>query len=163
MKLLFLDIDGVLVLLEPGVFVPELQRNLKRIVRSTDCLIVLSSDWRRKPYGVAETRRQLQNYGLDIIGSTRLPEKEDDERPHEIADWIDQHHTVGLGPWAGLGPRAARVENYVCLDDRSLLKEHGGEYMIGHFVQTRLSKGLTGCATEAAIDILNGTPHPNRL
>ena len=52
--------------------------------------------------------------------------------------------------------------------------------MMGHFVQTRLSKGLTECATEvqiriacsgsltstwvqAAIGILNGTPHPNRL
>ena len=34
-------------------------------------------------------------------------------------------------------------KDYVVLDDRSLLGEAGGEFMEGHFVQTRLVKGLT--------------------
>jgi len=34
-------------------------------------------------------------------------------------------------------------QDYVVIDDRSLLKEAGGEFMVGHFVQTRLVKGLT--------------------
>ena len=87
MKILFLDIDGVLVLDRPGVFVPDLLHRLKGIVDATGCSIVLSSDWRRRKEGLRIVREQLQRVDLDFVATTR-PTLQEGERPVEIADWI---------------------------------------------------------------------------
>ena len=51
MKVLFLDIDGVLVLDRPGVFVVDAMERLQAVVEATQCVLVLSSDWRRREEG----------------------------------------------------------------------------------------------------------------
>lgn len=90
MRILFLDIDGVLVLDRPGVFVPQLLERLKEVVSATKCHLVLSSDWRRKEAGQRLVRQYLKQYGMDFIACTRLTTGEDNERPVEIMDWLAQ-------------------------------------------------------------------------
>ena len=51
MKVLFLDMDGVLVTQRPSVAEPNLVENLKYIINTTGARIVLSSDWRRTKVG----------------------------------------------------------------------------------------------------------------
>jgi hypothetical protein len=154
MKVLFLDIDGVLVTDKPGKFDRSLLEQLVRVVQRTGCHIVLSSDWRRRPEGLSIVRQQLQQVGLDLLGHCR-PTVADEERPLEIADWIRDRA-------GSKGPEV--VTHYVVLDDRSLFREKGGdEYMHGHFVQTRLIKGLTAEKADEAIAVLEAPPAPNDL
>ena len=54
----------------PGVFEPQLVRNLKMVVDATGAEIVLSSDWRRTPAALEDARRTLRSYGIDCIGYT---------------------------------------------------------------------------------------------
>ena len=76
------------------------------------------------------------------------------ERPQEIVDWIRDHNRRNGG---------SRLTNYVAIDDRVLPNELGGEYMRGHFVQTRMANGLTAERAQEAVRILNGPPAPIRL
>lgn len=64
MKLLFLDIDGVLCCRRPGVIQQNLTQNLATIVKKTGCQIVLSSDWRRFREGRVEASQPLINHPL---------------------------------------------------------------------------------------------------
>ena len=151
MQVLFLDIDGVLVTAQPGKFHDDLIQALARVVRGSGCEIVLSSDWRSRAEGLAIVAQHLENAGLRLLGATR-PTVADGERPQEIADWIrDQTKTT------------RPVTHYVVIDDRSLLRERGGEYMQGHFVQTRLIRGLTAEKADEALAILEGPPLMNDL
>jgi len=156
MKVLFLDIDGVLVLSTPGQFHSNLVVNLRKIIEATGAKIVLSTDWRRTSEGLREVKRQLNMQGMDYIAKTR-PSRSMwcAERAQEIADWIRDHNRRNVG--------GDMVTSYVAIDDRVLTGELGGEYMRGHFVQTRMSSGLNQERSQQAINILNGHPTPNDL
>ena len=93
---------------------------------------------RRLEEGRKIVRSQLQRVGLDMHSFTR-PTTRDNERPVEIADWIRDHQSRG----------GVQIETFVVLDDRDLFKEQGGLELEGHFVKTRLTKGLTVQAMEA--------------
>ena len=64
------------------------------------------------------------------------------ERPQEIVDWIRDHNRRNGG---------SRLTNYVAIDDRVLPNEQGGEYMRGHFVQTRMATGLSAERAQEAV------------
>jgi len=133
MKLIFLDIDGVLVTRQLGVFDQGLLRNLKHIVDETGASIVLSSDWRRHPSARAEARRELRRAGLDFMSHTPCLSQFVPQRPTEIMSWRREH------------PQGSRgyPEPWVAIDDRPLLQERHGNYLRGHFVQTHPLRGLT--------------------
>lgn len=146
MKLIFLDLDGVLVTRRPGVFEDNLLQNLKRLVDETGAKIVLSSDWRRHPCARAGARAFLQKADLDFIGHTPCMSPALAQRPTEIMTW-KQGYSKREG--------AESITHWVAIDDRELLGERHGKCLAGHFVRTHPLRGLTEAAVEQCAKVLN--------
>lgn len=118
MKVIFLDIDGVLNVYGEGRdkygsgFHTPLVENLRYIIEQTDAKIVISSTWRFN--GLQEMKDMWRDRGLpgDVIDIT--PDKYDELvicssidyekvlRGHEIQYWLDTHNDI---------------ESYVIIDD----------------------------------------------
>lgn len=133
MKILFLDIDGVLNILNSGglyALNKKRLRILEDIIKDTGAKIVLSSTWRKDNTAFRKLTRVLAYRGLKIYDVTPdfsyQPQKplERAYRGHEIQDWLDRH---------------PEVENYVIIDDDSDMKDS----QLRHFVQTDPNTGLT--------------------
>lgn len=150
MKVIFLDIDGVLnseryiqecdgygIVIDPSKMVL-----LKQIVDATGAKIVLSTSWREhwsKDDTQCDSTGVLMNsifgaYGLQIFDKT--PQLHT-RREEEIRNWLDEH---------------PEVENFVVLDDMLL----SGEFLTGHFVKiSAYFGGLDATDAQNAIGILN--------
>jgi hypothetical protein len=95
MKIVFLDIDGVLNSTKtensrkfPYIVDPELLERLKSLLAATGAQVVLSSTWRYDPVGLLAAKF----HGIPLIDATPdLPEK---PRRDEIRQWISEHHGV---------------------------------------------------------------------
>jgi HAD domain in Swiss Army Knife RNA repair proteins len=95
MKIIFLDIDGVLNNTHtenprkfPYIVDPELVERLKALLTATGAQIVLSSTWRYDPVGLLAA----EHHGIPFIDATPdLPEK---ARRDEIRQWISDHGGV---------------------------------------------------------------------
>ena len=154
MKIIFLDIDGVLnssdYRKQLGIqyFSEIIDRRkmplLKTIVDATDAKIVLSTSW-RKFWNEGEPQQDpvgqyindvFAEYGLTIYGKTAV--MEESGRNAEIKAWMD-------GKWY--------VDNYVILDD----KDFGwSPDLRSHFVRTDLmGDGLEEAQVQETIDVLN--------
>jgi hypothetical protein len=146
MKLIFLDIDGVMnnqteakksKFHESLEFAPSCVRNLKRIISETDAKIVISSSWRRGETVESMKERIFVYYGLDeyVIGIT--PHYHETIRGLEIADYLAHKYNEV-------------IEGFVILDDDidmgSLMKHH---------VKTNHIYGLTEADADKAIYTLN--------
>lgn len=145
MRLIFLDIDGVLVTRRPCVMEEKLLQNLARVAKETGAKIVLSSDWRRHPEARAEAQQVLNSMGLELIGCTPCKSPYLAQRPTEILEWKRDFLRT---------PGGEKLENWVAIDDRELLTEQNGRFLRGHFVQTHPLRGLTPEAADACIAIL---------
>ena len=160
MKIIFLDIDGVLNLRMQSrdrfgsMFHPQFMENLKTLVDATGAKIVISSSWRFS--GLEIMQEMWQSRGLtgeviDITPFTAVYEASEDsgfldrcERGCEIREWL----------------KSNPVESYVILDDdKDMLNEQ-----LPYFVCTRDNwnhsdheegYGLTKECIEAAIKVLN--------
>ena len=95
MKIIFLDIDGVLNNTHtknprkfPYIVEPELIERLKRLLAATGAQIVLSSTWRYDPVG----RLAAKHYEIPFIDVT--PVLPDQPRRDEIRQWIHDHPGV---------------------------------------------------------------------
>lgn len=140
MKVIFLDVDGVLNTHDsPGRF--PINRNrlrqLERIVKVTGAVIVLSSTWRKLDYTFERLNKKLKYRGMMIHSRTTTDYfKERQVRGDEIQLWLDEH---------------PEVTNYVILDDDSdMLKSQ-----LNNFVHTNgYSEGLTEEKADEAISIL---------
>ena len=143
MKVIFLDVDGVLNNTEDfrtnWQITPDHLNNLKAIVDATEAKIVLSSAWKNVYTSRAKVVRALESVGLEIYDDT--PAKGVDRFTHcgakvvEIASYLEDH---------------PEVTNYVILDDRSFPEE-----MENHHVKTTLGIGLLEEHANQAIEILN--------
>lgn len=143
-RIIFLDLDGVLVTKSPGVFEGDLVMNLKSVVEATGARIVLSSDWRRDRNGEDHARRSLQAYGLEFISCTPCFSPYVHQRPTEILQWKKEYcrtNRLELGAW-------------IAIDDRNLLEEQHGSEMQGHFVHTDMNVGLDRAAALQCIQLL---------
>lgn len=158
MKIIFLDIDGVLnttsttEMFEEYTFVEdEKVQLLKQLVTRTGAKIVFSSSWR---YGwwaervvnptssdlssirlFQALKQKLSEYGLELLDHT----DESGNRGQEIDWWLES--------WDG-----ETIENFVILDDMHL------SYLLphtSHVVSTSLSKGLTQSLVDRAVNVLN--------
>ena len=157
MKVIFLDVDGVL----NSEMSREQDRNkfdnwmecevseshivnLKKIVDETGAQIVLSSSWRfdhPKATGrdfivdplMKILDRKLKEVGLDIIDVT--PDLHGKKRGFEIKDWLDRH---------------TEVEKFVILDDDIDMLDEQKPF----FVNTTFKWGLTEGLAKKAIEIL---------
>ncbi|HET7503060.1 MAG TPA: HAD domain-containing protein [Kofleriaceae bacterium] len=135
MRVLFLDIDGVLnrtgfqpteTLGLRSWIEPELAARLCEVVKATEAQIVLASDWRLNRE-LAELRDELRAAGIDVtlIGAT--PELEGQPRWREVEAWMVQHSLdrdavviiddkYDMGP---LNPRWVKVSPVRGLDDQA--------------------------------------------
>lgn len=147
-KLIFLDLDGVLVTRRPGVFEQHLLLNLKRVVEATGAKIVLSSDWRRHAPAREEARRALRSLGLDFIGTTPCLSPYLPQRPTEILQWKKEYcekiRRENLEP----------LTSWIAIDDRPLLEERHGSLLQGHFVHTNPVRGFCDQSADEAIQLL---------
>lgn len=141
MKILFLDVDGVLnsdrsmtllAISKPAV------RRLKYIVGETGCHIVVSSTWRR----IADARKKLETvlgyHGLKIHSYTTSEYWEIGQiRGDEIDEWLT---------------RWPEITKYVIVDDNTDFHPH----QMPFFVQTNGHVGLTDADSNTIIKLLNG-------
>lgn len=111
MKIIFLDIDGVLNVRYPGrdeygrLFHPHLVENLRNIVEKTEAKIVISSTWRMSGLSIMKEmweKRDLPGEVIDIIPNFMRERGTILCRGDEIKDWLDRH---------------PEVTNYVYIDD----------------------------------------------
>lgn len=147
MKVLFLDIDGVLnsdtfYLNRPkeikhlpyplSEFDPACVARLNRILDETKARLVVSSSWRHDTF----INRVLERAGIKTKIWDITPYGMGKPRGHEIKKFLSEH---------------PNIENYVILDDvANMLPEQQS-----HFVQTKYYYGLTDEDMIKAINILN--------
>lgn len=134
MKVIFLDIDGVLKI-GAGV---ELNQTcvalLREVVEKTDAKLVLSSTWRIGTGGMSRTRGALARAGwadAEFVGMTARHSGISDggiyvgvRRGDEIAEYLREH---------------PEVEHYVIIDDDSDMRPE----QMPFFVKTEFETGLT--------------------
>lgn len=143
MKVLFLDIDGVLNIAngvyERGKLYKPAVINLEYLLNKIPELkIVISSSWRHK--GIDEVRNMLKESGIDprkIIDITGNEQSEDerDHRGFQVECWLKKH---------------PEVKNFAILDDQSDFVP-----LKNKLVKTNSYEGLTQRKVEELIDILN--------
>lgn len=157
MKLIFLDIDGVLVNRESfrlprtkcaglktstaNTAHPNCVEVLNHVIAETDARVVISSVWRM--HGLTTMRELFTSWGVSatIVGLTpdlrkSNPEWADVERGEEIQQWLN---TVRIP-----------VERFVIIDDDADMNG-----LKPFLVQTKFEPGLTMKDAERAIAILN--------
>ena len=154
MKILFLDVDGVLNCESTkerfnsyiGVEQSKISL-LKEIVEATGAKIVLSSTWRINMLWYKQginVKLDEYNYLVDELAKQGLtifditPSHKDSWRGREIQEWLET--------------TTEKIDGYVVIDDDTydIAKEHRG-----HLLTTSWRHGLKPNAVKIAIDILN--------
>ena len=148
MKIIFLDVDGVLNSQNTNARTPngyvgiqdKLVRQLKKIVNATGAKVVLSSDWRLMGRNEPDYKYLVNKlyYKGHIKIFSKTPDYKWQWRGREIGGWLEDHE----------------VDNYVVLDDiyfDDFCPRHNG-----HVVMTDYHFGLRDEDVEKAIKILNG-------
>lgn len=162
MKVIFLDIDGVLNS-EEG-YKEHINKNgfngalvyaevedrplklLKEIINKTSAKIVVSSSWRigcersgrESIFGKAlyeKLEKRLKDYGMEIYDITPSLGA-GTQRGDEIREWLSKNE----------------IENFVILDDDCDMCEYTGTE---NFIQTTYRHGLTEELKDKAIEVLN--------
>jgi hypothetical protein len=136
MKIIFLDIDGVLNCKEtpnprkfPFMVDRTLLQRLHRLLEMTDAKVVLTSNWRYDPAGLFSAR----HYGVPFIDTT--PDLPGEARCTAILEWLRCHPDV---------------ERFIVIDDED------DELDELPLFQPLRSSGLTDDIVEGAADYLNG-------
>lgn len=162
MKILFLDIDGVLNCESSrhnahrlragdwGTFRGWLEgsvNELKRIINETGCQIVISSDWRLR--GNVESLREgfeafeLPNW-LGVTPELGMNNSFNGNRGREIEAWL-----------AGAATDGHNIESFAIVDDNPWMLDSQASV----FVQTSDTQGMTRNDADRLIRILNRVPH----
>ena len=185
LRVIFLDVDGVLCCNQNGQLEPDKMQQLIRITKEAGAKVCLSSNWRLYEDLREHLYARLAAVGIDCIGTTPdAGEATHGEcmRPCEIGAWIKNWHQ---------DKGRQRITSFVAVDDRSLLHEKGGSILrgaptpsriepphmprpnlhplahppladaaprtlTGRFVRTNAELGLTKCAATHIIGLLLG-------
>jgi hypothetical protein len=136
MKLIFLDIDGVLNCRTtpnprdfPYIVDEDLLARLRRLLERTGASVVLSSTWRYDPAGIYSANR----YGVPFIDV--IPDLPHEPRCKEILAWLRDH---------------PEVDRYIVIDDED------DELDSLPLFQPSSRTGLTEEIVAGAADYLNG-------
>lgn len=140
MKVIFLDIDGVLNThydYEKNGFDylnPELIKILKKIIVETNCEIVLSSTWRLCSSDFSFVKQILSCENIEITDIT--PHLNQSPRSEEIKSWLSYN---------------PHVQKFAIIDD----EKSAGYNFEESFFETDYKKGLTTKIAENIIEHLN--------
>ena len=144
MKVLFLDIDGVVCLHkdkdwdnEEEIFDAACCRKLQEIVSATGCKLVLSSSWRLFPESIRSMFRQFKPFGItreNFLGRTPLR----GERGDEIMAYLKKR---------------PQIETIVALDDERF---YSRAFPQDRLILTKPESGITENVKNACIRKLNG-------
>ncbi len=145
MKILFLDIDGVVNCSTTpqrhegfiGID-PYMAILVDRIIQATGCKVVLSSSWRHFPTGVAEVKDKV----CELLSVTS-------EIPLDAC--LDPNKQRGYEIQAWLQTPIHNVQRYAILDDNNDMLNEQQE----HFFRTYWEKGLTQEIADKVIAHLN--------
>lgn len=162
MKIIFLDVDGVLNSeddlmihrkknsIKGCILYAEVEdrplKLLKEIVKKTSAKIVVSSSWRigcersgkESVFGKGlyeKLKRRLKDFGMEIYDITPSLGS-GTQRGDEIREWLSKNET----------------ENFIILDDDSDMREY---INTEHFIHTTYKHGLTEELKNRAIEVLN--------
>lgn len=157
MRVLFLDVDGVVCCNRDCLLEVDKMQILQKICETTQCKVCISSNWRLFDDLRQHLYQQLAYYNIECVGTT--PDSGESQhgmpmRPCEIKAWVAEWN----GQPADTKNRRPAITSFVALDDRPLTDESGGKYLRDHFVQTHPSIGLTEIAAARAIDLLLNPP-----
>jgi hypothetical protein len=154
MKVLFLDPDGVLNPhpcfregCEGPPLSPDAVRRLHRVVRETECRVVLSAAWRTMQRRVDKLideggfPRPHKDWRTPVLPDPREPRSLRTLRGHEIAEWLSRH---------------SEVERYAILGDNADLLPDQTLF----FVRTELDRGLLDDDASKLVEILNKGMQP---
>lgn len=134
LRVIFLDVDGVICCNTSGVLETPKLLYLQKIVRATCAKVVLSTNWRYHADLKSRLIRVLGSFGIECIGDTPLIGDDGMQpyRPKEILAWLEAWNS---------SPGRPTVKQFVAVDDRLLLQEVGGEDLEGrsHLVQQCVS------------------------
>jgi hypothetical protein len=136
MKILFLDIDGVLNNSSENYRTPGIENmnQLKRIIKETDAEIVLTSTWR---YSLEEALKLFRMYDVKTpISLTQVLKPL--ERGNEIVLWLASYPML--------------VDTYCVIDDA--IEDISG-YPLKNIVEINPAYGLTAGDADKTINILN--------
>tara|TARA_Y100000310_G_C20641622_1_gene794276 strand:- start:380 stop:847 length:468 start_codon:yes stop_codon:yes gene_type:complete len=152
MKIIFLDVDGVLNNVNDGTFSQsqaisgENFNNLKHIVAATNAKVVLSTSWRHDA-GLAIISKHLEDANIEVIGLTPslcptiiMNDEDDVPRSVEIQVWLDKN--------------VAKFDDlviYVILDDEDHAADNN---MQMNFIHVNTRTGLTEDDATKAVEIL---------
>lgn len=142
MKIIFLDVDGVLNS-ELDSFDWNVQTDyhfelLKSLVDKTQAKIVLSSSWRKSKDSLETIKSRLQDFGIDVYDVTPSINSPNTKRGDEIRQWIDTQQDTS-------------VTSFIILDDNSDMCE----YTNTNLVQTDIKIGFQKQDYEKALKMLN--------
>lgn len=165
MKVIFLDVDGVLnsakTVMSDESLETDLIQNLAAIVKATNAKIILTSSWRMSPSALSHLMDALMWFDLSISGCTQegvdikdfehtrfegiaptkrylSPNTFTYDRGAEIAMWLLQHDFD--------------VEKFVILDDSA---DDIINWFSKEFVEINFTKGLTKEDAAKAIKLLS--------
>ena len=125
LRVLFLDVDGVVCCNQNGQLEPDKMQQLLRITKEASAKVCLSSNWRLYEELREHLYTKLGAMGIECIGTTPdAGEATHGEgmRPCEIGAWIRFWHE---------DKGRQRVTSFVAVDDRPLLQEKGGSVLRG--------------------------------
>ena len=142
MKVLFLDIDGVLCTHnsdnyseQDDKFDDKACKNLKKIIDETGCKLVLTSSWRLYSSYIKLLLSLLKPYGitrLDFLGKAKSLLS----RAQEISEFLSSHK---------------EITNYIVLDDEQIVSKLIPSDKI---IYTQAKSGITNEITKKCIKIL---------
>ena len=147
MKVLFLDVDGVLNTHGTAGTIDEaMAERVRRILRETGAYLVISSSWRRNPVLVSFLLQQLgKDAEVRWLGST--PNLVADETTGGVA--LNANRGEEIETWLRTNSKRG-VRRFVILDDRNDM-----DNVRHNLVRTDADEGLTDNQADEAIQLLN--------
>lgn len=143
MKIIFLDVDGVLNSSLDGYSI-RLKTDyhlelVKNIIEATEAKLVLSSSWRIGPTKARNNLlKRLEEYGLQIMDSTPVLSGAS-SRGDEIRQWLNESKY--------------EIESFVIIDDEDDMEE----FIAKNMVQTNTAVGLQEKDASKCISMLNNS------
>lgn len=166
-RVLFLDIDGVVVLFSKrGEIDSGCCQQLGRVVAETGTKIVVSSNWKRSDDGIDAISSHLSIPREMIIGTTHETKDEEFDgsiaraRVREICSWLKDHRSEVNDGWAVVDDMELDESAREIIASASGRRDGDDENVDliskfpDHFVRTNREKGITDSIASELVKVL---------